>query len=218
MYLDTYDFMTVWKLAHNWSGENPDTSDPENLSEETKEAIYRILNTIGWNRLSVRTRSRLIMDDDSVLTFILDWRHHLRFLRCLKSGNFDKAYLDSIYVKRPEVISWCEKEYLPIPPFWQKKQNDRNPVLENEETDNPEEGWYAELTDRRKKRVACLELAKLLWKANPNQTYEQIFNHSTMKTYGNPNVFSFNSFKRWASSFAPEHAKKGGRPLENKYL
>ncbi|WP_143057498.1 hypothetical protein [Nitrosomonas sp. Nm51] len=67
------------------------------------------------------------------------------------------------------------------------------------------------MTEQRKMKVACLELAKMLWKENPNQTYEEIRTHPVMRQYGNPSVFTPESFRNWAKNVSSEYAKKGGR-------
>ncbi|MFZ1850956.1 MAG: hypothetical protein WAU15_01750 [Nitrosomonas sp.] len=59
--------------------------------------------------------------------------------------------------------------------------------------------------------TGCLELAKNLWKENPGVSYEQIYNDLIMKKYGNPSIFTPDSFQKWAKDYASDAAKKGGR-------
>ena len=114
------------------------------------------------------------------------------------------------------MLSWCEEDYLNPPPIWQIKNNLLNNPETYDSSDDENLTWYSELTEARKKRVACLELAKKLWLISPNLTYEEIYNHPTMKQFGNPTVFSLEAFKKWSRSFAPDEAKIGGRPIRNK--
>ena len=58
MYLDTKDFQTIWRLAHNWVGADPETSDPARLSIELKEVILRLMHASLNQVISVRTRNR----------------------------------------------------------------------------------------------------------------------------------------------------------------
>lgn len=213
MYLDSKDFQTVWRLAHNWVDADPDKSDPAALPDDLKEAIHRLMQAAFSQTISVRTRKRSFFFEESFLASIFDHGHFNRFLRCLRKDEFDKAYLDSVYVKRGDILRWCQNEFLDPPPIWRLAETTSAPANEGVEDDEATE-WYERLTEARKQRVTCLEMAKKLWKINPEQKYEEVFRHPIMKQYGNPEVFTLNAFKKWAREFAPEYAKTGGRPKE----
>jgi len=217
MYLDSHDYQTIWSLAHNWTNLEPESTDQNNLPSDTKIAIHRIMSAILGSKLTVRNKTFQIFLDDSFLNFIFDFSHYRKFSQCLKRDVFNKSYLDSLYVKRPDVIAWCQSDFLTIPSIWQLRvQDNLQNASEYDASEDENEGWYADLSDRRKQRVACLEMAKKLWLINPSQTYEEIYNHSTMKLFGNPNVFSLDAFRKWSRPFATEYAKTGGRPIKNK--
>lgn len=215
MYLDNSDFHTVWKLAHNWTGLPLDGTDPANVPTPLREAVHRLLHAIVLGEISVRTRSRVIFAENSFINNLIDLPWIFRFRKCLRRNSFDTKLLDNLYVKRAEIISWCEKNYLPIPPIWDL-QNSKKPTVDDyDPSDDDNSSWYNDLTDRRKARIACLELAKKLWLANPNQTYEQVYENPTMKQFGNPGVFSFEAFRKWSRPFASEFAKAAGRRKES---
>lgn len=217
MYLDTSDFSTVWKLAHNWAGLDESETDEKNPPRDLREPIYRILNAINWKKLTVRTRTRLVMNDDSFLGFLVDAKYFLKVKRCLTRGVICKAHLDELYIKRPEVIAWCEGDYLPIPPIWATSLPGGK-VQELNSEDEKDDSWLSSLTDRRKQIVASLELAKRLWEMKPDQSYQDVYGHPEMRKYGYPKVFSFESFKKWARPYASEFAKTGGRKPTIKQL
>lgn len=121
MYLDTDDYRTVWQLAYDWAGQDSQDNASNDPSPEVKEAIHRILVAILNKLISVRTSSIVIFEDDSFLGFVFDIRHYLKIRACQRKNRFDKKYLDSLYVWRPEVIRWCKNDLLPIPPCWQPK-------------------------------------------------------------------------------------------------
>lgn len=121
MYLDIDDYRTVWQLAHDWAGQDSQDNTASVPSTEVKKAIHRILVAIINKLISVRTSSIVIFDDDSFLGFVFDIRHYLKVRACQRKNRFDKKYLDSLYVWRPEVIRWCKNDLLPIPPCWQPK-------------------------------------------------------------------------------------------------
>ena len=216
MYLDTHDYQTIWKLAHNWSNADLEYSDEVSLTPEVKFFIQRIMIAINQGKITVRNRRYRIFQDDSLFNFVFDFSHFRKFNQCLKKDIFIKAYLDSLYLRRSEVLSWCEIDFLSPPPVWQLKSSESNNPEVYDGSDDENDSWYNELSDNRKKRIACLELARKLWLISPHLTYEEIYKHSTMKQFGNPNVFSFSAFKKWARPFAPDQIKVGGRPIRNK--
>jgi adenylate kinase family enzyme len=217
MYLDSHDYQTVWKLAHKWCGVNCNEFNEDELPEEVRLYIHRILAAINSKKITVRNKSMQIFHEETWVDFIFDLKHHIKINRCLKKDIFVKEYLDSLYVKRSEVLSWCINDFLE-PPFIWRTENSFGVQVSNfyDSSDDDNEGWYNELTERRKQRVACLEMAKKLWTINASQSYEQIYNHPVMKQYGNSNVFSLDAFKKWARPFAPDQIKEGGRPIKNK--
>lgn len=125
MYLDGEDFQTVWRLAHKWVNADPNKSDLNALSPALMQAIHRLLSAIVIRDIVARIKRISILDDDSIGTVIFDSLHHLKINTCLRKDEFDKDYLDSIYVKRSEVLNWCDKERI-TPPLWVPK----NPSVE----------------------------------------------------------------------------------------
>ncbi len=165
MYLDTKDFQTVWQLAHNWVGVDSTKSDQSELSTDLKETIHRLMAAALNRTISIRTRRMAFFIDDSFWSTILELHHFRRFMKCLRGDVFDKAYLNSIYVKRSDVLRWCQNEFLAPPPVWQPAETNPESVPGNESLEDDEEtGWYQSLTEKRRKRVVCLEMAKKLWK------------------------------------------------------
>jgi len=203
------DFKTVWQLAHNWIEADPDKTDPNAISTELRIAIHRLMHAMSTKEITARWKGLRIFRDDSFLSSVFDLYHDFKFYRCLRSNRFDKHYLDNLYAKRNEVINWCvDVARLDPPSCWAaiSLQTSRST-----ETDEENKNWYDELTERRRKKTGCLELAKKLWEENLDQSYDQIYNHPIMKQYGNPSVFTKDSFQDWAKEYASEFAKKGGR-------
>ena len=118
MYLDSKDFQTVWRLAHNWVGADPDKSDPNALSTELKEAIHRLMSAAISRAITIRTRRMKFFMDETFLSIIFEFHHYKKFWKCLNGDEFNKAYLDSIYVKRGDVLRWCQNEFHEPPPVW----------------------------------------------------------------------------------------------------
>lgn len=213
MYLDSNDFQTVWRLAHNWVGANPDKSDPNALSAELKEAIHRLMSAAISRAISIRTRRMIFFEDDSFFSLFFDFRHLKNFRKCLRGGEFNKAYLDSIYIKRGEVLRWCQNEFLTPPPIWKLELITGGA---NDESDDETAQWHKRLTDRQRRVITCLEIAKRIWKDNPALFYEDVYNHPDMIHQDKPRTFTLDSFKKWTRELAPEAAKAAGRRKESK--
>lgn len=208
------DFKTVWELAHNWVSADSTKTDPTAVSTELRVAIHRLMHAMANGKITVRWKGLRIFMDESYISSILDIYHIYKFYRCLRKNKFDKNYLNNLYAKRSEVIDWCiNVERLDPPPCW----TINNPQsLHLIDIDEESDGWYEALTERRRKKVACLELAKKLWEENPDQSYEEIRKHPLMKQYGNPSVFTDDAFQRWAKDYASDFARKSGRRKKSK--
>jgi len=203
MFLDSKDYQPVWVLAHDWVGADSEQNDAASLSPELKEAINRLLIAAINLRISIRTARRRFFVDDSTISTLMDFQHLRRFWKCTRHDQFDKDYLCSIYVNRGEVLRWCQDEFLAPPPMWRVEQS-----KQSEPENDDEKGWYESLTEKRRQRVACLEMAKILWKQAPNTTYEEMYRHTIMQRYCVPTVFTLRAFKKWSQPYASDYAKR----------
>ena len=209
------DFKSVWQLAHIWIGEEPPQAISSTLSPQLRLAIDRLMRAISSGEISARYKNYRIFDSDSFWSIIFDSRHIVKFYIWFVHNKHSKNYLDNLYVKRNEVISWCEKiALITPPPCWHLATI--HAIATSEETEDENSNWHVELTDDRRKKTGCLELAKKLWEENPELSYEQIYDHPIMKKYGNHSIFSKESFKKWAKEYASEYARKGGRRKKSK--
>lgn len=205
MYLDGPDYRTIWQLAHLWADieEAPDAP----LNPAVKLQIHRILVAIRNNLIKVRNkRLGVIFESESTFDFIFFYiSHHLRFNACLRKDKFDKNYLNSLYVWKPEVIQWCNQHQHTIPTIWLEQAEEAEEDSENQE-------WLARLTPRKKQIVGALHIAQRIWEEDPNLDYADVYEHPDMLTYDKPRRFpSLDSFKAWTRSIAPDKAKSRGR-------
>ena len=90
----------------------------------------------------------------------------LKLRECQTRNEFSKELLNNLYVRRGEILGWCQKEFLAPPPFWNPETIDANQSLANTpdvaDDGSDKDGWYEKLTDRRRQLVATLEMAKQL--------------------------------------------------------
>ena len=216
---DNPDFKTVWQLAHDWVGENPDQTNPSAISFELRLAIDRLIRAIGRGEISANWKGYRFFEDHSLLSSILDSWHIGKFYRWLMHNKFSKDYLDNIYVKRNEVITWCEDVILlDPPPCWSNKKTAVNGLTISESVDPDDENnsWYYKITERRRQRLVCIELAKQLWQLYPNMSYEEMHKHPTMQQFGYSSTFSIIPFKNLVRFVASEPAQSPGAPIKLK--
>ncbi|ALQ50481.1 hypothetical protein [Nitrosomonas ureae] len=213
------DFKTVWQLAHDWVGEKPDQTDPHAISSELRIAIDRLIRAMGSKEISARWKGYKIFIDDSFLSFIFDFWHTIKFYQWLMHNKFSKDYLDNLYVKRNEVITWCDKvALLDPPPCWSPKTYTAiDPVISDQvDPDDENNSWYERITERRRQRVVCIELAKQLWEKNPDLNYEEMQKHPIMQEFGYSSTFSSKSFRNLVRTVASDSAQSPGAPTKSK--
>lgn len=208
MYLDNKEeFQTVWELAHNWRNADSNKTDVNNLSFDLKTAIHQMIYAARAQEISVRTRQRSIFIDDSIFTLIFDFFHFLKINACLKQNKFNKSYLDSIYVKRNEVVDWCTKIYLEPPSCWAPKN------LTSELSDKPtnKNRPKAEETDR----LTCQAIARTLWALDPNIHPTHIARSDALQRFGNGKHYAHETIRKWISDLDPlKDQRNAGRPPE----
>lgn len=130
-----------------------------------------------------------------------------------RTKKLDAEYLDLFFVRRSDLLHWCIKEFRQPPACW-------SPAETNAPQSAPEDleedcSWIDRISPERKERIACLVVAKHLWKLYPNAEYGDVYHHQLLKDTGLSSVFSFKSFKNWAQPYAPEEAKRPGRRGES---
>ena len=204
------DFSSIWELAFRWSDSEPTTGDAE-IPEQVRQATYRLVRGFFKGDLNLRRSNGHKVMREPVFLLVWDanpWRNVL--WRCLSKAEFDEAYLTKLYVERSEVLAWCEKEKLSPPRCWAPLISD-TVISPSDEDEDDKDGWYERLTEQRRRKVACLELARHLWKQDHQLSYEAVRTHTLMKQAGLYNVFTADAFKKWSRDFAPDEAKQGGR-------
>lgn len=210
---DTQEFLSVWEIAHQWEGMDPAQTDQENVSPEIKRRISRVLQAYFRKELPLRKPDGYRLTGHHWLhtIFHID-NHHEKLSDDLGNDKVDMRLMDCLYVRRGEILQWCAREFIDPPPCWALpavKPQTELPV--DEEGDDDKDGWYEQMTPRRKTFVAGLEIAKYLWKQDRTRTYKDVFEHPLMKQTGFASVFSLESFKKHAGPVAPDEIKKGGR-------
>lgn len=209
------DFETVWQLAHNWIGAEPNKTDTNNISSELRIAIHRLMHAMYCREITTRWKGYRIFLDNSFFSIIFDFYHDLKFIQCLRKSKFDKTYLNKLYVKRNEVIKWCNEVILLDPPSCWATKDLSSIVHSVNEKEDSDTSWYDKLTELRRRKVICIGLAEQLWQKNPDLTYKEMHEHEIMKDLGYSSKFNFKNFKTLVRPVASVPAKLPGSPLKS---
>jgi hypothetical protein len=207
---DREQFLSIWAIAHEWESLSPPATNGDEISVEVRRWIDKVLLGFFRGELTLRKSDgyRVLGQRWWERLFGLD-KQYEKLWNCLTRAAIDMQFLDGLYVMRSEILHWCPKEFIEPPACWAPLAV-KLPIGSEEEAGD-HDGWYDALTDRRRRIVACLELAKHLWKHDQTMSYEDVRGHSLLSQTGFGNVFSAESFKTWARPFAPDDVKRGGR-------
>jgi hypothetical protein len=208
------EFLSVWATAHVWAQLPQVSTDINNLPAPVLADIDTLLLAYVRDEISLRTSYGYRVLGHTVLQtlFGLDEDYERISDQLYRKKPLDASYLDTIYVRRSELLHWCEKEYREPPACWtpQFLKVAEKPLPEDvEEAEG--DGWLDQLTERRRRIVACLEVARHLWEKNSKLSYEDVYNHPLLAQTGLRVYFTFDSFKKWARRVASDEAKRGGR-------
>lgn len=206
------DYETIWKLAHNWANVDPEESDANALSPEIKKYIHRLLDAVRNRDISVRNDFRRIFLDDSFITFIIDFFHFIKIRSHLRSNKSNKTYLDSLYVQRNEVLSWCiNVAYLAPPACWSCPQLTNEKVIsKNTKNYRPK--------DETEDRIRCHAIASALWELDPIIHPVHIYRSKILQRFGNAKQYNEETIKNWIAEVDPQKdQRKRGPPPKNEY-
>lgn len=208
MYVESEDFRNVWVLAHEWAGYHPEKTESDNLPIQVKLNLQRLATSILNNSLRAQTKKVSIFTDDLLFTFLFEAKHFFRLLYCKWGKSFNKNYLQSIYVKRPNFLEWCEKEKLPYTDFWILTQ-----VVENQKVNNRPK-------DEIEDKAVCRAIAKVYWDIDPNIHPSHMVNSKAIRLLGNGNQYKDEkkTIKTWIADLDPQKdTRKTGRPEAKMY-
>ena len=211
MYLDDNpDYKTVWQLAHHWADVDPDETDTSEIPPTLREHIIRLVLAIRNKTISARTRNGVIFADNSIITFFDDIPHYIKTRICLTWNVFNKSYLDSLYVKREEVIDYCIKSYCDFPPCWTPKRLPYE-LIARKETKNYRPA------DETEDRIRCQAIAGALWELDPAIHPVHMVQSTIMQRFGNGRDYGEETIKDWIKSVDPQKKRKKGAPPKIQY-
>ncbi|GKS70005.1 hypothetical protein W03_20090 [Nitrosomonas sp. PY1] len=207
---DNPDYQTVWQLAHIWVDAEPDETDTSAISPKLREHIIRLMLAIRNRKISARTRKRSIFIDDSIISLIADIPHYLKTLNCLLKDAINKAYLDSLYVKREEVIDLCIRSHYDPPSCWMPKHLPDGQIITKEAKNYRPAN---EIEDR----IRCQAIASALWELDSTIHPIHIVRSKIIQQIGNGRTYDDETVKEWIKNVDPQKKRKKGAPPKVQY-
>lgn len=211
MFLKGIEFDTIWRVAHKWVDQDPNTNNIESLQDLVKIRIQRLARAVIKGKLSLRKSNGVpALDSGSIFSITLEREIFWPLRNCYVKEKFDQSLLDSVYVSRAEVLKWCEGEYLSPPQFW----------LENNLTSNfPEKSKNSPASKRDKAEAAWKAFAQALWLIDPRIHPSHIAKSEALRKFENVKDYTPDTVRDWIVGLDPLKGERNtGAPRKVEYL
>jgi|SRR6185437_13663520 len=212
--------LSVWEIGFRWVGLDQSGLHlrlPLQVRDNFRLMMDAILNgnlvcsTLSLNKWQPE-------DGDDERPFFI--RHHLADVEaCVAGVRFNRKLLRWGAIDRWDFLEWCERQGIPPPEFWFPKGWKLEFESPREDEDASDEaGSTSELLrPSAQHRIACQEIAKALWKEEPDTTIAAMVKDERIRKWGGAAHYSEDTVRRWLSAVAPASVKeKRGRPPKKK--
>lgn len=110
---------------------------------------------------------------------------------------------------------WTPEEWS----LWRKEQEERKVT----ESEAPSESLVQEAEAKavekqrpnQEARIACLQIAKAIWRGEPDRTIASVIRDPLIQKYGGADHYSEDTVRAWIKSAASPNVRKPGRPRKN---
>lgn len=207
------EFRSVWEIAHNWSRV---AADGDEATGDVAKRIFDMVWAHERERLPLRSNALwagrgIPAKDVNLLGAFNINRARVRMLAAVKSEKALKALFDRVYVMRPELLQWCEQDFLDPPPLWAPE-----PVPALSESKPPLGKHRQEEIDRNR----CQAIALAYWEIDPRIHPVHMARSLAVMKFGNGAQYRDEETVRgWLAEVDPQKGtRKPGRPPEPNYL
>lgn len=211
MFLEGKDYLSIWEVAHRWAEFDPDSTDPNNLPEEIRYFIHKMIEGYLGEELKLRKSNGYRAVRDPLTFLIWNLNPYLNYLwSCLNEDDFNKRKLSGFYVRRREILNLCKLEEIDPPAFW-VKQRQPETITKANVTNRPKD----EETDR----ILCQAIAATLWTIDPNIHPTHLAKSKVIQRFGQGRSYKdLNTIKKWIAEVDPlKNQRKPGRPPDISY-
>jgi hypothetical protein len=210
MFLEGKDYLSIWEVAHRWAGLDPDSTNPEDLPEDVRYYIHKMIEGYLGEELKLRSSDGYRVARDPLHILIWGVNAQLNFMwSCLNKGNFNKPKLLKLYVRRRELINLCKLEEIDPPSFW-VKQREPETLIKANVNNRPK--------DEEADRLLCQAVACSLWEIDPNIHPAHMAKSKILQRFGHARHYTQDTIKKWIYEVDPrKDQRSAGRPAQTEY-
>lgn len=236
--------LSVWDISFRWAGSDPRKfyiRTPLEVENNFRNLIGAILSAeIDCESISLEKREYAQDEKQESIYYWID-----DIYACIWGKHFNKKLLKWAYIDRYSFKLWCERINAPLPEFWfpngwnfeyKLPEDEIHPghlyvrkdwsheqlkeyaqIVESNRADSKETPSEAKMRPNQEARIACQQIAKKIWKDDPNRTIASVIKDPLIQEYGGAEFFTDDTIRTWINVLAPTDIREHkGRPPKNK--
>lgn len=232
------DQLSLWTIGFKWAGLDPTRLWPR-VPAAVRDNFSTLLEAILSEHLDCMTlvSEKYAGADPEVAKFYI--RYWLGDVNAAIQGlRYDRKLLRWAVIERRAFQDWCDRRTIPPPEFWfppgwtdyRWPEYDQLPAVASDPPAPPEKadalaaveqvetlGSTAprpkELRDNQIARIASQQIARVIWREEPDRTIAAMCKDERVLRYGGAQYFAEEVVRRWVKEVAPmEVSSKRGRP------
>ena len=218
--LDIEEFKSIWEIAFRWEGLQPPVVDPISMPDGVKKKLEKLIWAFRENQLKLRdSAGQYVLDDMNNLFDIIFLNHTRKLLKkCYKQKRYPNSVLDNLFIKRVDLLKWCQEDFTNLPEFWvDDAQEPTNATLQVKQP-------IGRHINQEQDKLLCQSIARTLWHLDPNIHPAHMAKCWAIDAYGNGRHYKgkdeeYETIKKWIKEVDPNHGSRGdGRPRKIFYL
>lgn len=117
--LDSEEFKNIWEIAYRWEELQPLDDDSSSIPDGVKRKIEKLIWAFREQQLLLRNSSgQPVYDSKNDLIDILFLNRTRKLLKkCFKQKCYPKSVLDNFFIKRADLLKWCNEDFTNLPPY-----------------------------------------------------------------------------------------------------
>jgi hypothetical protein len=118
--LDPEEFKSIWEIAFRWEGMEPLGSDEKKPPDGVVKKIEKLIWAFREKQLQLRdSAGQYVYDNTDSIFDILFLNRTRKILKtCFKRKVYPKSVLDCLFIKRGDLLKWCQEDFTLLPEFW----------------------------------------------------------------------------------------------------
>lgn len=231
------DQLSLWAIGFRWAGLDPSRTWLA-IPMSVRDNFSTLLEAILSEHLECMTlASEKYTGDDPELArcYIRYWLDDVN--AAINGSDYNRKLLKWSVIDRGAFQDWCERRTIPLPEFWfprgwtdyrwpeydprsaaetQAEQPTAENAVASSETPpmaSPLEPPPKELRDNQIARIASQQIARVVWKDEPEKTIAAMVRDDRVQKYGGAKFYADETVRGWIQQIAPaEVSAKKGRP------